>query len=254
MAHPALSVVEYNLVNYRRTWRASIFSAFVVPVMFLFAMGKTVGGFVDDGGGLGVPYLDYLAPGMLASTTLQVGVFETAYPIYSQFHWTRTFHAMIASPLRPVDIVAGQLGYAGFRIAMSAVGFLTVMAAFGTIDSPVGLLALPAAILVGLASASMVFAVSCVISSDNMYTVLFRLGMMPMTLFAGVFFPVSAMPLPARMLAYVSPLWHGVELCRAASLATQTAWGVPVHLGYLSAWVLAGCLLAGRAFTRAIRD
>lgn len=254
MAHPAFSVVEYNLVNYRRTWRASIFSAFVVPVMFLFAMGKTVGGFVDDGGGLGVPYLDYLAPGMLASTTLQVGVFETAYPIYSQFHWSKTFHAMIASPLRAGDIVAGQLGYAGLRIALSAVGFLAVMAAFGTIDSPAGLLALPAATLVGLASASVTFAASCVISNANMYTVLFRLGLVPMTLFAGVFFPVAAMPGPARALAYASPLWHGVELCRAAALSTQTAWGTPVHLGYLLAWILAGCLLSGRAFAGAIRD
>ncbi len=104
--------------------------------------------------------------------------------------------------------------------------------------------ALPAALLIGLACAAPVFGIAATATNDGTFAVVFRFAVIPMTLFAGVFFPVQGLPVAARLLAYISPLWHGVELCRAATLGRPTAWGVPVHVGVLVAWAVAGYLYA----------
>lgn len=244
------SVTGYFLTNYRRTWRGSVFSAFLLPVMFLIAMGKGVGAYVDVKSGSGMPYFAYLAPGVLASTALQIGIFESAFPVYTAFNWYRTYFAMHAAPLRPADIMLGHLSFVQLRVAMSAAGFMVAMVLFGAVRSPWFLLALPASLLVGLAAAAPVFAYSAIISSENLYSPVFRLIMAPMTLFAGVFFPVAALPVGVRVLAYLSPLWHGVELCRAAALGVSTAWGVPAHVACLLVWSGCGYLWARRAYTR----
>jgi lipooligosaccharide transport system permease protein len=99
-----------------------------------------------------------------------------------------------------------------------------------------------------------VFAFAASISNDGMFAVLLRFAVFPMTLFAGVFFPVDSLPLVARLLSYVSPLWHGVELGRAATLGVDTAWGWGVHAGYLVVWCLLGCWLALFRFNRRLSD
>jgi lipooligosaccharide transport system permease protein len=128
------------------------------------------------------------------------------------------------------------------------------MALFGAVHSPWAPAALPVAVLVGLATAAPIFAYAATISTDGMFAVLFRFAVVPMTLFAGVFFPVDSLPLAARVLAYVSPLWHGVELTRAATLGTPTAWGGWAHVGFLVVWSVAGYLLAVHRFSRRLAD
>jgi lipooligosaccharide transport system permease protein len=254
MAHPTYAVFEHQLVAYRRTWRGSVFSSFLLPVLFLLAMGLTVGDYVDRGGALGVKYLDFIAPGLLASTALQVAVGESTWPVLSGFMWHRMYHGMRASPVRIHDMVLGHIGFVLLRVLLSAVGFLIVMTAFGAVHSAWALAALPVAVLVGLATAAPVFAYSATIKTDGLFAVLFRFAVVPMTLFAGVFFPIDPLPGPVRLLAYISPLWHGVELTRAATLGTTTAWGVFAHVGYLLAWGVAGCVLATYRFTRRLAE
>jgi lipooligosaccharide transport system permease protein len=254
MTQPSVAVFEHLLIGYRRTWRGTVLSSFLLPVLFLVAMGFTVGGYVDRGGVLGVRYLDFIAPGLLASTALQVAVAESTWPVFSGFMWHRMYHAMRASPVRVVDMVVGHIGYVLVRVAMSAVGFLVVMTAFGAVHSPWAPAVLPVALLVGLATAGPVFAYSATIRTESMFPVLLRFAVVPMTLFAGVFFPVDSLPLAARALAYMSPLWHGVELVRAATLGTATAWGVWAHLGYLVVWSVAGLLLAAYRFSRRLAE
>lgn len=250
MIHPSVAVLEHHLTSYRRVWRGSVLSSFVLPVLFLLAMGLSVGGYVDAGGALGVRYLDYIAPGLLASTALQVAVGESTWPVFSGFTWTRTFHSMAATPLRVGDIVTGGVVYVLIRVGTASLGFLAVMTAFGAVHSLAGALAFPACLLLGLATIAPVFAYSASIGNDGMFALLLRFGVVPMTLFAGVFFPVDSLPAPARWLAYASPLWHGVELCRAATLGTPTAWGPGGHIGYLLAWAGAGLVLARYRYTR----
>lgn len=250
MAHAWTSVVEYNLVTYRRTWRGTVFSSFLLPVLFFVGMGISLGAYVDRGGTLDVPYLDFVAPGLLASTALQVGIGESTWPVLGSFLWHRTYFAMQATALRVPEILFGHLVYAVIRITLAALGFLIVMAAFGTIHSWWAPLALPVAILTGAAAAAPVFAFSASLKSENMFALLFRFGVVPMSLFAGVFFPVDQLPLAARWLAYLSPLWHGVELSRSATLGTAPGWSVAGHVLYLVLWAVVGYLLARAAFVK----
>ena len=249
-----LPAFEHRLVGYRRVWRGSVYTTFLLPVLFLLGIGVSVGAYVDRAGDLGVSYLDYIAPGLLASTALQVAIGESTWPIMGAFVWIRTYHAMQASPLRPQDLVGGELLFILMRAGTSALGFLVVMVLFGTVHSWWAVAVLPVALLVGAAGAAPVMAYAASISSDNMFALLFRFGVIPMTLFAGVFFPVEAMPTVARWLAYVSPLWHGVELCRAATLGWPLTVPVAVHVGYLGLWVVAGYALARARYAKKLMD
>jgi lipooligosaccharide transport system permease protein len=254
MLHPSVAVLEYNLAAYRRTWRGSVLSSFAVPVLFLLGMGVSVGSYVDARGALGTDYLDYIAPGVLMSTALQVAFSESSWPVFASLTWTRMYQAMLATPLRARDVLTGSLGYVLVRVGVSCVGFLVIMVAFGTVHSVWALAALPVSVLLGLAVAAPVFAYSASISNDGMFPVLLRFAVIPMTLFAGVFYPVDSLPAAARWLAYVSPLWHAVELGRASTLGVDTAWGWGVHVGYLVAWCVAGCALAQYRFNRKLSD
>jgi lipooligosaccharide transport system permease protein len=250
----ALPVFEHRLAGYRRVWRGSVFSTFLLPVLFLLGMGISVGTFVNAGGVLGIPYVDYIAPGLLASAALQVAISETTWPILGAFNWIRTYHAMRASPLEPRDLVGGELLYVGLRSGSSAVGFLVVMTLFGVVHSWWGLTVVPIALLLAASVATPVLAFAATIRTDNWFAILYRFAIIPMTLFAGVFFPVDQMPLAARFIAYVSPLWHGVELCRSATLGTPTTVPVIVHVGYLAAWAIVGYLLACWRYARKLTD
>jgi lipooligosaccharide transport system permease protein len=254
MIHPSVAVLEHNLISYRRIWWGTVFSSFVLPLLFLLGMGLSVGTYVDARGALATDYIDYIAPGLLASTALQVAVGEATWPVHNAFVWARTYHAMRATPLRAGDILAGHLVFIQFRVLLASVGFLVVMALFGTLHSIWAVAVLPVCVLVGLAITAPVLAYSASITNDGMFVVLFRFGIIPMTLFAGVFFPVDALPPVARALAYASPLWHGVELCRAATLGTETAWGIGAHTAYLAAWAGLGLWLAHWRFTKRLVD
>jgi len=247
-------VLEHQLVAYRRTWRGTIFSSLLLPILFFVGMGISVGAFVDRAGTLGYPYQDYIAPGLLASTALQVAIGEVSWPVLGGLLWHRTYHAMRVTSLRPIDIMAGVLEYALLRVALSSAGFLLVMAGFGTVHSLWGALAFPVCLLLGVAVATPMFAYTSSVGHENMLVVVFRFGLIPMTLFAGVFFPVANLPLAARWLAYASPLWHGVELCRAATLGTPVAWSVAGHVGYLAAWAVIGFVLARARFDKRLED
>ncbi len=255
MANPTAAAFEFHLISYRRTWRATVFSSFLLPTLFLIAMGLTVGHYVDARSNeLGVRYLDYIAPGVLASTALQVAVGESTWPVFAAFTWTRVYHAMRATPLTVGDIMRGHLAYVVLRVTIAAAGFLIVLALFGAAHSAWAFAALPAAMLVGLACAAPIFGFSASVGNDGMFAVLFRFAVIPMSLFAGVFFPVDGMPPVARFLAYISPLWHGVELCRASTLGAATAWGVPAHVGALLAWSVAGYVLARVRYAKRLAD
>jgi len=242
------------LVAIRRTWRGQVLSSFVQPVLILLGMGITVGGYVDRGGALGVPYLDYIAPGLLASTVAQIAVAESMWPVLGGFMWNRAFHGMIATPLRPAEILRGLSAYMLLRTGLPAASFLVVMIAFGAAHSPWAIAVLPVSALLTASFSGLIMAYTASITSDNMFALLFRFAIIPMTLFAGVFFPVSAMPLLARWIAYASPLWHGVELCRYATLGLPSALPVVAHAGYLALWAAVGYELARRRFAKRLGD
>ncbi|MEU9510084.1 ABC transporter permease [Micromonospora sp. NPDC048170] len=246
---PAAAVLAHHLVAYRRTWRAGLFSSFLLPVLTVLGFGVGVGAYIDQGVD-GVRYLDWIVPGLIASTALQVAVSESAWPVFGNFQWVRTYFAQSAAPLRVGDILGGHLAFVVFRVLTTVAAFLLVTALFGALRPPWAVAVLPVTALLGLAVAAPVFAYASVVSVDSWLAMLHRFAVIPMTLFAGVFFPVESLPLALRWLAYATPLWHGVDLCRAATLGVAPQWPVVGHLLYLAAWAVVGWLLARRAFRR----
>ncbi|GII60822.1 transport permease protein [Sphaerisporangium krabiense] len=251
-ARSTLAVLERGLTLYRRLWRASVFGSFVLPVLFLVSIGIGVGGHIGQVGG--VSYLAWIVPGVMASTAFQMAVGECTYPILGDFKWTRGFHAMRATPVGVGDMVCGHLLYILIRVEIAVVVFLGVTALFGTLHSPWALVTPLVCALVTLAVAAPTMAFAASIDHDSYFALLFRFVMIPATLFSGVFFPVGQLPGPVRPLAYVSPLWHGVELNRAATLGAAPPWPAAAHLGYLLAFTAAGMAWALHAFGRRLQD
>ncbi|GAB1645698.1 ABC transporter permease [Krasilnikovia sp. MM14-A1259] len=244
-----LSVLEYHLVTYRRIWRSSVLSSFVLPLMTMLGFGVGVGAYVTGGVG-GVPYLDWMVPGLIASTAAQVAIGDSSWPVLGNFEWIRVYFGQAAAPLRVADILAGHLAFVVFRVVSSAGAFLLIAAAFGTMHSAWAPVTVLVGALVGLAVATPTFAYASSVRSDSYLAILFRLGVLPMSLFSGVFFPVESLPAVLRAIAYTLPLWHAVDLSRAATLGVAPAWPVAAHVAFLGAWAGIGWWLAYRQFRR----
>jgi lipooligosaccharide transport system permease protein len=246
-------VVELRAMQYRRTFRASVFSSFLNPVLFLAAMGIGLGTYVDQSGTAtdalgGLSYVQFLAPGLLAATAMQSAAFEATFPIMAGLAWQRVFHAMHATPISANDIVVGNLVWIAIRLASIAAIFTIVMTFFGAVASPLILLAIPAAVLTGMAFAAPIAAFSATQRTPEKFNAVFRFGITPLFLFSGTFFPISNLPAFIQPIAWLSPLWHGVELSRALALGTIGADPVRAvaHVAILSAIVVAGTWWAFR--------
>jgi len=241
------SVFEFFLVGYRRTWRGSLLSSFVLPLLTMLGFGLGVGAYVT-GGVQGVSYLDWVVPGLIASTAVQVAMGDSTWPVLGGFTWTRGYYGQASAPLRVTDILDGHLLFIVFRTIITSAAFLLVASLFGTMHSWWALATVPIAAVIGLAVATPTFAYSATVRTDSYLAILFRVGVIPMSLFSGVFFPIASVPAPLRWIAYVLPLWHGVDLNRAATLGIAPSWPVAAHLAYLGAWCSVGWWLAYRRF------
>jgi lipooligosaccharide transport system permease protein len=247
----AFRVYEYWLRSYRRVWKGSVVTTALNPVLYLTALGIGLGKLVNrNGSGLGVPYLDYVAPGILASTAMLIAAFESSYPVMGAIRWTRQLHAQLATPLRVRDSIVGHQLYVCTRVATAAFLYLIVLAGFGAIHSGLAVFAFPSAILLGLAFSLPVSAMAAWLERDEGFNALFRFGVTPMFLFSGTFFPVTRLPHGFRELAYVTPTWHGVVLMRSLTLGTAAFWPSLGHAAYLAAWAVAGYAIALRTFAR----
>ncbi|MDA8238342.1 MAG: ABC transporter permease [Chloroflexi bacterium] len=262
MAAPAARVLEHELLVYRRVWRGSVFSSFLSPVLFLAAMGLGLGSLVDanaaGGGGAsgsaaaltGFSYLAFLAPGLLASNAMQTAAGESTFPVMAGIVWVKSFHGMIATPIRPADVVVGKLAYVALRLLLVSAAFFVVTVLFGAVTGPTAVLAVPAALLTGLAFAAPIAAFSATQKDANGFNALFRFGVIPLFLFSGTFFPVAQLPALLQPLAYVTPLWHGVDLCRSLALGTAEPAMTLVHLAYLGTMTAVGVAAALVTFRR----
>lgn len=241
----ALRVLEYHLRLLRRTFRGTVFTGFLSPLLYLVALGYGLGSLVNRSGGLdGVPYVEFIAPGILVATAMQVGVFDASYPVLGAIKWQRQYHAMLATPVGVRDIVAGHVASITLRSLLSAVVFVAVAAVLGATPAWTTPLALVAVLLVTVAYATPMYAIAARVETDTSFTLVFRLGVIPMFLFSGTFFPVSQLPAVIQPVAYVIPLWHGSSLARDATLGTLS-WGMDlVHAGYLLLWCVVGGWLA----------
>jgi lipooligosaccharide transport system permease protein len=252
-APPALRVVEAAARVYRRTWRGSVISCFLNPVLYLLAMGVGLGKLVDQGSGsagLALPYLTFLAPGLLAANAMQTAAGDASHPVMAGIKWRKTYHATLATPIGVRDLVLGHLGWVTIRVTFVSVVYAAIMTAFGATNPLQGLLAVPPAILTGAAIAAAVTAYTAHLKDETGLNVLFRFILVPLFLFSGTFFPVSQLPDWIEPLAYATPLFHGVSLCRGLALEVPFVVPPAISTAYLAVWLVVGGWLALRIMRR----
>jgi len=249
----AVRELRFWLTNYRRTWRGSIYSSLLNPLLFLGAMGLGLGTLVNKNGDAaigGVKYLVFLAPGLLAATAMTTAVGESTYPVLASVKWLKTYQAASASPLRPADIFHGHMMFVALRLTMNCAIFLAVAAALGAVQSWWAIAALPVAVLTGMAFNTTIEAWAITRNRDTSFAVIFRFGLIPLFLFSGTFFPITQLPAWLQPIAYATPLWHGVALCRALTLGTATLGGALINVGYLAGLTAIGVAAGNRSYRR----
>jgi lipooligosaccharide transport system permease protein len=251
-----LLVVEHHWTWYRRNWRASVVSSVLQPLLFLLAFGVGFGSLVDGTGRAaeatgGAAYLVWLAPALLAMSAVQTAVFDSTYPVLSGFKWQRVYQAMAASPISPGQVAAGHLTWLAAKTTGAGAVYVALIAVFGGVRSPAIVVSLLAAVLCGAAVAALTTAFTASVTDEgSAFTIVFRLVLIPMTLFSGTFFPVDRLPGWVTPVVWLSPLWHGTELARAAVLGGPGPGAVAGHLAYLVVLLVGGTVVAVRLFGR----
>jgi lipooligosaccharide transport system permease protein len=259
MATPApVRVFEWNLTVFRRVWRTSLFASIVQPLLFLIGMGLGVGGLVDENAGSeaslgGVSYQAFLGPALIATTAMMVASIEATWPVMDAMKWRRVYHAMSATPIGTNDLVSGFLLWSALRCFLACTGVAIALAVFPDTRTWGLIPAVAFGVLCGLAFALPTAAFAATQDRDVSFATYQRFVIIPLFLFGGAFYPISALPEILQVIARVTPLWHGVELCRGAVLETLTLAEVIVHAGYLTIWVVAGVLAAQVTYARRLR-
>ena len=249
---PVLRVVEREIVVFARLWRSAVFSSFLAPVLFLAAMGLGLGSMVDEHSGTvaGLSYLDFVAPGLLVASAMQIAANESMWPVLGAVKWVKNFFATVATSITPGELVLGYVIWITLRAVLSSTVFLLVAALMGAVPSAWGVLAIPASALCAAAFCAPLAAYSVGLESDLAFPVIMRVGVLPLFLFSGTFFPISQLPDWLQPLAALSPLWHGVELARDATTGSFDLWADVLHVLVLVACLGAGLLWGRRAFAR----
>ena len=242
--------MRYWMYQYKRTWRGSITTSFLYPVLYLAGIGIAFGSLVKGPVGGEPHYLDFLAPGLMASTAMQIGGNDAMYPVMAAIKWLRTYFAMLATPLGVIDVLVGHLAWIALRLTMVITIYLGIIAAFGTVHSPLALLALPVGVLTGLAFAAPIAAFAATQVNDTGFSTIYRFVMIPLFLFSGTFFPIGKLPGWLQPVAQATPLYHGVALCRGLVLGHLAVGSAVAHLSYLVALTGIGFAMAVRTYRR----
>ena len=215
-------------------------------------MGLGLGGLVDSHTGkvAGLTYLDFVAPGLLVASAMQIAANESMWPVLGAVKWVKNFYATVATSITAGELVVGYVLWITLRAVLGSAAFLLVAALLGAVPSAWGVLAIPAAALCAAAFSAPLAAYSVGLDSDLSFPVIMRVGVLPLFLFSGTFFPISQLPAWLRPFAAVSPLWHGVELARGATTGTLHLGADIVHVLVLLACLGAGLLWGRGRFAR----
>lgn len=242
----ALLLIERNVYVYRAGWLV-IFSGFFEPLFYLLAIGLGIGGMIGDipgPGGTPIPYALFVAPALLASASMNGAIAESTFNVFFKLNYQKTYDAVLATPLGTGDVALGEIAWAVIRATLYALGFIVVIAILGLIGSPLAVLAVPAAALMAFAFAAVGMALTTFMRSWQDFD-LIQLVVLPLFLFSGTFYPVSAYPEPLQWVVMLTPLWHGVDLVRALVTGAVDP-GILWHVAYLGVMGLVGLAVVAR--------
>lgn len=255
----AWRVFERDLVFLRRIWVSVLLGSIVQPVMYLLGVGVGVGTLVDRGADSattlgGLSYLAFYATALLATTPMFIAGQEALWPTLDGFKWNNAYRAMIATPVNPADVVVGQLLRFATRAFITVSGVAVVLSFFDDTRSWGLIAAIPFGVLTGLAFAMPFAAWTGSREGEASFPAIIRFGIVPMFLFAGAFYPIEQLPEVLRPIAWVTPLWHGVELCRGVVTGGLAVGRALIHVAVLLAYVAAGTAASMVTFDRALRS
>ncbi len=203
---------------YTKLYKTSFALNFAEPALYLVAMGFGLGSLVKDI--QGQPYINYIAPGIIASSSVFAAVYECTYGTYIRMTFQKTFDAILATPVNLGDLVAGELAWGATKSVIFGITIMIVVALFGLVDSPLIILVIPFIFLGGLIFAEISVVFCAIVPGIDSFSYFYTLFMTPLFLFSGIFFPLNTMPRIVEDIALFTPLYHLVNICRAFSAGT----------------------------------
>ena len=226
---------QRHLTVYTKLYKSSIALNFVEPVLYLAALGLGLGAFVKEIEG--VPYIKFIAPGIIASSSMFAAIYECTYGTFVRMTFQKTFDAILATPVNLEDLVAGELMWGATKSLLYGTIIIIVISLFGLVDSPLIIFAIPILFISGLIFAEISVIFVAIIPGIDSFNYFYTLLMTPMFLFSGIFFPLDSLPPLVLRIAFFTPLYHLVNICRglASEKITVSAWDI--------VWILVVALL-----------
>ena len=245
---------EWRLIGMRAYWTSILGSALLTPVLYVIAMGIGLGALIDasSGGVDGVPYLTFVAPGLLVATVVMSAANETMFPVMDGFRWSKLYFSRATTAASPTQVALGELLAVAIRMTAEAAVFWVVLVVLGAANPTTSWLMVPITALAGAAFGAPLMAYSATLEEDGyQFSMVQRFIVMPMFLFAGTFYPLETMPAYLQWIGWISPMWHGTQLSRAVSFGLPLGGAeVALHVGFLVALLAVGATLAVRNFRR----
>jgi lipooligosaccharide transport system permease protein len=224
----AALLVHRNYVVYRKAWKLFI-TGFFEPFFYLLSIG------------IGV---EFVAPGMLAASAFNGALIDATFNTFFKLKFIKLYDQMLATPLSTSDVARGEIAWSQLRGSAYAAAFLVVMTAMGLVHSWWAVLAFPATILIGFMSSAVCMAATTYMKSWQDFDKI-TLVQLPLFLFSGTFFPITAFPTPVQWLVECTPLYRGVVLCRELTTGALS-WGSLVSVVYLVALGIVGLVVVRR--------
>jgi lipooligosaccharide transport system permease protein len=209
----AFRVWQRNFTVYTKLYKSSLALNFVEPILYLAALGLGLGAFVKEING--VPYINFIAPGIIASSSMFAAIYECTYGTYVRMTYQKTFDAILATPVTLDDLIAGELMWGATKSLLYGTIIIIVISLFGLVDSPLIILAVPILFVSGLIFAEISVIFTAVVPGIDSFNYFYTLFMTPMFLFSGIFFPLDNLPPVVSKIAFFTPLYHLVNICRA---------------------------------------
>jgi lipooligosaccharide transport system permease protein len=243
----ALHVVRRNFLVWRKLMFSSLVGNLVDPLIFLVGLGYGLGKFLPQI--QGIPYVNFLAGGMLCYSTMNSASFEALWSAYSRLAVQRTWEGILQAPMTVRDVVVGEWLWAACKSLLSGSAILLVMYALGVVEGFAPLAVLPVVMLIGICFAGIALVVTSLARSYDFFTYYFTLVITPMMFLSGVFFPRDSLPAAVQVVGALLPLSHGIDLVRGITLGRPVEQPL-LHAAVLLAWGLGGVWLATRIATR----
>src|SRR5215210_1772501 len=228
----AAAVWLRNARVFSKLWRGALLPTFADPFLYLLAMGFGLGTYVATING--IPYKEFIAPGLIASAAMWSSAFETTYNVYFRMNELRLYDNVLSTPVEVQDVVAGDLAWSASRATVYGCVVLAVVAGFGLVDSAWAILIPPFVVLGGLCFSVIGYAFTTLIPKIDLYSYFFTLGITPMFLFSGIFFPFNELPGWVEVVAWLTPLYHLVEIARGMA-AGPDGLQILIHTLWLAA-------------------